>query len=112
MGMTNEQVATLLEKVADYVDSVAGAQHREQVLARQAKIAAVTEALEAVTGETVSPAVQQKLASTDVSVLDLLLKQAHNTGGSPYSLGGPAEIDNTKTASNDPDEIFLAFLNS
>lgn len=111
MTYAPNDVADLLEKVADYIETVEGNAYRRRHNEAQAKVAAVAAAISEATGEPVTEALREKLAQTDENILDLLLKQAQATGGSPDSLGGPAEIDNTKTASQeDPDERFVRYF--
>lgn len=113
MSISNNDVAVLLEKVADWIESRDGAAYKAYVDATNAKIATVTEALREA-GVEISPALSEKLATADAELLDLLHKQAQTSGGSPDSLGGPARDLHLKTASHeeDADARLLRFLST
>ena len=108
MSINNTDVANLLEAVADYVEATGGEQHRRKTAAQREKIAAYVEAYEDSTGEMLSDAMRNKLASLDDSVLDLLVQHVKTAGGSPDALGGPAETEpQQKVAGEDPLAAFL-----
>lgn len=111
--MKHAEVADLLEQVADYIDAIEGDHLRRKQAACAEKVEKIAAAYTESTGETLTDMLRDKLATADDALLDLLVKQARTAGGSPDSLGGPAEIDTQqKVASADPDERFLAWLRS
>lgn len=113
MSISNNDVALLLEKVADWIESRDGEAYKAHVEATTAKIAEVTAALTDF-GIEITPALREKLATADTVLLDLLHKQAQAASGSPDALGGPANDPTIKTASDkeDADARFLQWVNS
>lgn len=112
MTMKNAKIADFLDLAADYIEEVEGTELRKKHAAAEAKIAEIADAYETSTGEAMSEDLRQKLAQTDVAILDMMFKKANTAGGSPDSLGGPGEIDTTKVASSDPDEKFARWIMS
>lgn len=110
--MKHAEVADLLEQVADYIEAIEGDHQRRKQAACAEKVQKVAEAYEESTGEQFPETLRNKLASADDALLDLLVKQARTAGGSPDSLGGPAETDTQqKVASASPEDRFLAWVN-
>ena len=113
MTMTNNETADLLEKVADYIDVLAGDEHRRVHQANADKVASIAASFEASTGQELDAETRSKLASADNAVLDLLTKTAQTAGGSPESLGGPSDNPtHDKTASHNPEDKFLSWIMS
>jgi len=104
MTTKHAALADLLDQVAAHIDATEGARAREKTAARQAKASEAVSAFEAVSGETLSPELRSKLAGLDEDVLAHLTRTAKITGGSPDSLGGPADDNDstTKVAYVDP----------
>lgn len=112
MSMKNAQVADLLEAVADYVEALEGDHLARKAASTAEKVEKIAGSYQESTGETLSEALRQKLATADDALLDLFVERARTAGGSPDSLGGPAETATEKVASHDPDEKLLAWIMS
>ncbi len=112
MTMKNAAVADLFDAFADYVDVLEGDHARRKTAATSEKIDTIAASYEESTGEAMPEETRQKLAAADDVLLNLLVKKANTAGGSPDSLGGPAEMDTQKVASEDPDEKFAAWIMS
>lgn len=105
------ELADIFDAMADYVDHTAGALLREKQAAQQTRVAAFAEHYTEMTGEEVPSDLRAKLASLDEDVFEHVLKTLKTAGGSPDSLGGPAETDNTKIADEaDADARMLHWL--
>jgi hypothetical protein len=87
-----EKVADILDSVAEYVDGIEHEKLAVEKSARDARISTFASRYEVSTGENLPDSLRNKLANLDQESLDHLLKVANNTGDSPESLGGPAEI--------------------
>lgn len=112
MTMKNAAVADLLDSLADYVEAMEGDHVRRKTAATSEKVDKIAASYEESTGEAMPDEVRQKLAAADDVLLDLMVKKANTAGGSPDSLGGPAEMDTQKVASEDPDEKFARWIMS
>lgn len=112
MTMKNAFVADLLDCFADYVEVREGDYIRRKEAEVSEKIGKIAASYEESTGEAMPDEIRQKLAAADDVLLDLMVKKANTAGGSPDSLGGPAEMDTQKVASEDPDEKFAAWIMS
>lgn len=103
-------MANLFDQLADYVDATEGRREQEKIASRTKLAEQAVEALEATSGQQVSDAVREKLAGLDEETLALIMGATKIAGGSPESLGGPADTaPTTKTASEGRDPI-LAWL--
>ena len=112
MSNTNQKIAELLDAVADYVEYHEGAQYRTKQAESAEKIQKIASAYLDVHGEELPEDVRNKLASADDALLDLFMKQAALTGGSPDLLGAPVDdLDNVKIANHNPDDPDARFLN-
>jgi hypothetical protein len=111
MTMKNAAVADVFDALADYVETLEGDHARRKTAATSEKVEKIAADYEESTGETLPDEIRAKLAATDDALLDLLVKKASTAGGSPDSLGGPAEMD-TKVASEDPDEKLARWIMS
>lgn len=108
-------VAEMLEKVAEHLETHDAQQEQLKKAASERKFAEFAAAYEEATGEPMSAETREKLSATDETVLDLLLKKAQTAGGSPDSLGGPVstvEPDTKVASSKDADDRFLSFIMS
>lgn len=109
-------VANVLDAVANYVDGIEHEKTAAVSAARQERINKLASNYETATGEAIPTETRDKLASVELDVLDQLLKVANNTGDSPDSLGGPAEITDTpqpktvKEAAAQADDNFLNWI--
>ena len=110
------KVADILDSVAQYVDDIEHTKSAAEKSARDERITTFASHYETSTGEHLPDSLRDKLANLDQEALDHLLKVANNTGDSPESLGGPAEIsDHTsprtvKEAADNADEQFLNWI--
>lgn len=109
------EIASVFDALADYIDQTEGSRLREKQAAQQEKAAELAERYAAATGEDLSDALRQKLAGLDPDVLESMLKTTKIAGGSPESLGGPADTSATKTAGHqdaneDADSRFYRWL--
>lgn len=92
--MNYEQIATVLEKTADYLD----AQENEKTAAvhteRRKMISAFAEKYAAATGEDLSDNVMDKLAASDVDLVGAFQKLAArvDTDTAPEDLGEPGDL--------------------
>lgn len=89
-----EQLATVLEKTADFLD----AQEHEKTAAAQEQrrqmVTALTEQYASATGEDLSPDLVEKLASSDVDLVGAFQKLASRVDrdNAPDDLGEPGDI--------------------
>ena len=115
-NVSYEKVADILDSVATYVDDIENAKTAADKQAKDERITTMSTRYTASTGENMPDSLRDKLANLDQEALDQLLKVANNTGDSPESLGGPAEIsDNTiprtvKEAAAHADDKFLDWI--
>lgn len=99
MTTEREQLATVLEKIADYIDEHEGARIREKIAETTARVSGTIQEIEDASGVPIPADLREKMASFDPSVLEHFARIAKSNGGSPDSLGGPADDnDTTKTA--------------
>lgn len=115
MTVKHAELADVLDAAADYIDRLDGARHREKTAAREALIDDLAGRYRESTGEDLSGDLRKKLASLDEDVLQHVLKTSKTAGGSPDTLGGPADTTPTqKTAAedDDPDARMFRFLTS
>lgn len=111
-----EKVAEVLESVAEYIDSIEHSKTAAELNARHERISKLASQYESSTGENLPESLKEKLAGLDQEALDQLLKVANNTGDSPESLGGPAEISDNripttiKEAAAQQEEQFLNWI--
>lgn len=107
-------VANVLDAVANYVDGIEHEKTAAVTAARCQRIEKIAANYETATGESIPTETKDKLASVELDVLDHLLKVANNTGDSPDSLGGPADLSNSKqptTVKEAADQAEDKFLN-
>jgi len=98
------QLADAFDAMAEYIDQSEGERLREKQAAVHSRIDSFAERYLDSTGEELPPELRSKLASLDEEVLESVLKTTKTAGGSPDSLGGPADnAPNLKTASEDED---------
>jgi hypothetical protein len=115
-NVSYEKVADILESVATYVDGIEHTKSAAEKSARDTRISKFATQYTSSTGESLPPSLRDKLANLDQESLDQLLKVANNTGDSPESLGGPAEISDNhpprtvKEAAVKADEQFLSWI--
>jgi len=115
-NVSYEKVADILDSVATYVDDIEHTKFAEEKQAKDKRITTMSSRYEASTGESMPDSLRKKLAGLDQEALDHLLKVANNTGDSPESLGGPAEISDNpiprtvKEAAARADDKFLDWI--
>ena len=95
---TLPKIATVLEKLADYVESIESAKVTKEHTKRAQAAHTLADKLSTVTGETIDETVIQKLANLDPEVAEMIGKFAGETTGVD-SMGGPEERNTVKTAS-------------
>jgi len=111
-----EKVADILDSVAQYIDDIEYTKSAQETSARNERISKFASRYETSTGESLPNNLRDKLANLDQEALDQLLKVANNTGDSPESLGGPAEISDNpnprtvKEAAAHAEDKFLSWI--
>lgn len=114
---TYEKVATVLEKLAAYVDTIEYDKQQKVATALNERISKIAESYENRTGEEFPETLHNKLANLDQETLDHLLKVANNNSDSPESLGNPSdglndyrEPHTTKEAAAQAEDKFLDWI--
>jgi hypothetical protein len=92
------KIATVLEKLADYIEGVEATKVTEEHSKRAQAAQNLAEKLSTVTGETIDEKVVEKLASLDPEVAEMIGKFAGEETGVD-SMGGPEDRTTAKTAS-------------
>ncbi len=106
-------VADVFDALADHLDELDAGQTQKKTAESRDLLETYASQYEQNHGEALPVSTRAKLASLDLEVLQHLVKSASNVGGTPDSLGGPADSDATKVASNrNAEEAFLDFINS
>lgn len=95
---TLPKIATVLDKLADYVESIEAERVSEVETRKSAAAHSLAEKLSSVTGEVIDEKVISKLASLDPEVAEMIGKFAGEATGVD-SMGGPEERTREKTAS-------------
>lgn len=109
-----EEIADLLEKVANYIDANEAEKQATVVKERKNIIDVMCNKFAEATGEEVSPELRQKLASTDESIISVFEKLA--SSASPEELGAPSDRPgnsapaNAKEASVAADDRFVDWV--
>jgi len=95
---TLPKIATVLEKLADYIEGVESSKISYEQTKRAEAAHTLADKLSTVTGEPIEETVIQKLANLDPEVAEMIGKFAGETAGVD-SMGGPEERTTVKTAS-------------
>lgn len=108
---TLPKIATVLEKLADYIERVESSKVSEDQTKRAEAAHTLADKLSIVTGEAIDENVIQKLANLDPEVAEMIGKFAGETTGVD-SMGGPEEKTTVKTASTggEADARFMAWV--
>jgi len=92
------KIATVLEKLADYVEQIESGKQNEEQTKRATAAKNLAEKIGMITGENPDEKVVEKLAGLDPEVAEMIGKFAGESTGVD-SMGGPEERDTEKTAS-------------
>lgn len=108
---TLPKIATVIEKLADYVEQVESVKVTEEQAKRAAAAKNLAEKIGTITGENLDATVVEKLAGLDPEVAEMIGKFAGESTGVD-SMGGPEERDTEKTASagENADARFISWV--
>lgn len=103
--------ASLLDAVADHLESLTATSYRQKIAQRDERISTYASLYERRTGADLPKEMREKLSSMDEDLLEHFLKSANTDVGSPDSLGGPTDDLPSKTAMANAGDALLAFCN-
>lgn len=111
--LTNNQVAELLEKSAQYIENLVSSQVAQAQEVRTKEASTLAQRLAEVTGEAIDDSTISKIASVAPEVTDILNRF---TGSPEYvdSMGGPESDSTVKIAGSvsSADQRFISWCNS
>lgn len=116
MSVNYQDVANVLDAVADYIDGIEYEKTAAEKAARDERINTLSTRYEHSTGEALPESLKEKLAGLDQETLDHILKVANNNGDSPGSMGGPSEIqdgvqpETVKEAADQAEDRFINWI--
>ena len=104
------KIATVLEKVADYLENAEAQKVAEEQAQRSKAAHNLAEKLSTATGESIDESTVEKLAHLDPEVAEMISKFAGEEIGVD-SMGGPEERETVKTASVGGNPAEARFIN-